>query len=285
MPSGSADRIDTLRRKIAGLHALSSNRSATAAESASARQTAQRLERELAQLLDKAPGPFDGEPSEPSEPESYRAAPPSSARWPEATAPAGGSWARGQRPLSAHLEPASNGWLSKVFYTIPPLIALAGFQVYRVQHDQERELSAAAQPAPQPRVQQAVERPSAEYCVRAERELKDSFVSSPRRWSQQLTFLSFAPRGCSGSFIVQLELAPRERHTSGDWLGAARSQIEHKLCSEVLTRSALMEHGGVFSFRVHDRMAQLLAEFQIDGGNCEASPGAARAHEQSSPRP
>lgn len=285
MPSGSDDRIDTLRRKITGLHALASNRSATAAEAASARQTAHRLELELAQLLDQASKPPDDDTSEPV---SYRAAPPSSARWPEPTARTRAWQARDiQRPSLEALDPAPKGWLSKIAFTIPPLLLLAGFQVYRVQHDQELKRAAAeraaAQPlavqplAAQPLVQQQVGPSSAAYCEQAERELKRSFASSPRRWSPQLTFLSFAPRGCSGSFVVQRELPPRERRPSGAGFEAERSLSERKLCGEALTRSALVEHGGVFSFRVHDRMGKLVSEFQIDGRSCEASPGAGSA--------
>lgn len=303
MPSGSDDRIDTLRRKITGLHALASNRSATSAEAASARQTAQRLERELAQLLDQASKPPDDETNEPV---SYRAAPPSSARWPEPTARTRAPRTRGiQRPSLEPIDPAPNGWLSKIAFTIPPLLVLAGFLVYRVQHEQELKRAAAervaaaeraaaqplaaqpltAQPlAAQPLAQHQVQPSSAAYCEQAERELKGSFASSSRRWSPQLTFLSFAPRGCSGSFVLQRELAPRERRPNGAGFEAERSLSQRKLCGEALSRSALVEHGGVFSFRVHDRMGQLLTEFQIDGRSCDASPSADGAHEPPSPR-
>jgi hypothetical protein len=267
------DRIDTLRRKIAGLHALASDRSTTVAESTSARQTAERLQRELTQLLDAIPS---SEPDEQGEPQSYRAAPPSSARWPEDTARTRTPRAGGiRRPPIEHIEPAANGWLSKVFYTIPPLLVLAGVQVYRVQHEADRS---NAEPPAAPAMQQPSLRPGAEYCAQAEPQLQRSFASLPVHWSERLTLLSLAPNGCSGSFVAQLDMAPRERRSSSSLFEDTRSLIERKLCADSLTRSVLVAHGGVFSFRLQDRVGQLLTEFQIDGGSCDAPQAAGAVH-------
>ena len=275
VPHDPDDRIDTLRRKIAGLHALASDRSATVAESTSARQTAERLQREVTQLLDAAPS---SQPGEASEPQSYRAAPPSSARWPEDTARTRTPRAGGlRRPPIEHIEPAANGWLSKVFYTIPPLLVLAGVQVYRAQHEHEVDRTSAEPPAP-PALQQPGLRPGAEYCAQAEPQLQRSFSGLPLRWSERLTLLALTPSGCSGSFVAQLDIAPRERPSSSSLFEEARSLIERKLCAGALTQSVLVAHGGVFSFRLQDRVGQLLTEFQIDGGSCEAPQPAGAVH-------
>jgi len=265
VPHDPEDRIDTLRRKIAGLTALASDRNATAPESASARQTAQRLQRELTQLLEEVPS---AEVGEASEPQSYRAAPPSSARWPEDTARIRTPRAGGmRRPPLEQIEPASNGWLSKLFYVIPPLLVLAGIQVYRVEQEREPERAVAEQPAPTA-VQQRALRSGAEYCALAEPQLQRSFARLPEHWSERLTMLSLTPHGCSGSFVAQLDIAPRERPSETTLLEEARSLIERKLCSESLTQSTLVAHGAVFSLRLQDRVGQLLTEFQIDGGSC-----------------
>ncbi|MEO8177630.1 MAG: hypothetical protein ABI895_02250 [Deltaproteobacteria bacterium] len=274
MPPVLDDRIETLRRKIAGLHALASDRSATSPEAASARQTAQRLQRELAQLLDEIPS---SQRDEADEPQSYRAAPPSSARRPENTARMRTPRAGGSR--HPPIEPASNGWLSKVFYTIPPLLALAGIQVYRAEQDHEVD-RIVADPAASAPVQQRTLPSGAEYCAQVEPQLQRSFVSLPRHWSERLTLLSFAPQGCSGSFVAQLDLSARERHAQSALFDEARSLIERKLCGDSLTQPALVEHGAVFSFRLQDRVGQLLTEFQIDGGSCDALRPAGSAQQR-----
>jgi len=266
VPHDPEDRIDTLRRKIAGLNALASDRNATAPEATSARKTAQRLQGELTALLDEAPS---SQPSDAGEPQSYRAAPPSSARWPEDTARTRTPRTGGiRRPPLEDIEPASNGWLSKLFYAIPPLLVLAGVQVYRVEQEPEVDRAVAEQPAPS-RVQQRALRSGAEHCALAEPQLQRSFASLPQHWSERLTLLSLAPHGCSGSFVAQLDIAPRERHSESSLFEEARSLIERKLCADSLTQSALVAHGGVFSFRLQDRVGQLLTEFQIDGGSCD----------------
>ena len=273
MPPVLDDRIETLRRKIAGLHALASDRSATSPEATSARQTAERLQRELTHLLDEVQS---SQHDEADEPQSYRAAPPSSARGPDNTARVPTPRTGGSR--HPPIEPASNGWLSKVFYTIPPLLVLAGIQVYRVEQDHEPDRSVAAHASPP--VQQGTLRPGADYCAQAEPQLQRSFVSLPRRWSERLTLLSFAPQGCSGSFVAQLDQSTRDRHSSSSLYDEARSLIERKLCTDSLTQPALVEHGAVFSFRLQDRVGQLLTEFQIDGGSCDALPAAGNAQQR-----
>jgi len=260
-------RIDTLRRKIAGLRALASDRNATTPEAASARQTAERLQRELSALLDQVPS---SQPDEAEEPQSYRTPPPSSARWPEDTArfrtPRAGGM---RRPPIESIEPASNGWLSKMFYVIPPLLILAGIQAYRIERDQEVDRSAVEQPAALPAAQQRALRSGVEYCALAESQLERSFASLPQHWSERLTLLSLAPKGCSGAFVGQLDIAPHERQSKTALFEETRSLIERKLCEESLTQSALLAHGAVFSFRLQDRVGQRLTEFQIDGGSCD----------------
>lgn len=260
-------RIDTLRRKIAGLNALASDRNATTPEASSARQTAERLQRELTQLLDELPSSEHDD----AEPQSYRTPPPSSARWPADTARVRTPRAGGmRRPPIESPEPASNGWLSKMFYVIPPLLVLAGIQAYRIEQDQEGDRAAAEQPARLPAAPQHALRSGTEYCALAEPQLERSFASLPQHWSERLTLLSLAQKGCSGAFVGQLDIAPREHHSKTALFEETRSLIERKLCEEPLTQSALVSHGGVFSFRLQDRVGQLLTEFQIDGGSCDA---------------
>jgi hypothetical protein len=267
VPHDPEDRIDTLRRKIAGLNALASDRNATAPESTSARQTAERLQRELTTLLDEVASAQDNDASEP---QSYRAAPPSSARWPEDTARVRTPRAGGmRRPPIEQSEPAASGWLSKMFYMIPPLLVLAGIQVYRAEQQREVDRAVAEQPAPS-RVQRQALRSGAEYCALAEPQLQRSFAGLPLHWSQRLTLLSLTPHGCSGAFVAQLDIASSERHSESSLFEEARSLIERKLCSDALTQSGLVAHGAVFSFRLQDRVGQLLTEFQIDGGSCAA---------------
>jgi uncharacterized coiled-coil protein SlyX len=268
-------RIDTLRRKIAGLNALASDRNATLPEATSARQTAERLQRELTQLLDQAPS---SQPDEASEPQSYRTPPPSSARWPEDTARVRTPRAGGiRRPPIEAIEPASNGWLSKMFYVIPPLLLLAGIQIYRIEQDQDVDRAAVEQRAPRSAAQQRALRSGAEYCALAEPQLERSFARLPQHWSERLTLLSLAPKGCSGAFVGQLDMAPHERQSKTAVFEETRSLIERKLCEDALTQSALVAHGAVFSFRLQDRVGQLLTEFQIDGGSCDALRSAGSA--------
>jgi hypothetical protein len=94
-----------------------------------------------------------------------------------------------------------------------------------------------------------------------------------------LTVLSLTPKGCSGSFVAQFDIAPRERSSESSLFEEARSLIERKLCLEPLTQSTLVAHGAVFSFRLQDRVGQLLTEFQIDGGSCHSErPAGSAAH-------